>query len=297
MPTRALVLGGGGPVGIAWESGLVAGLAEDGVDLAAADFIVGTSAGSFVGAQLAMGRKPASLAAAQLGAQPAVARPTGGPSRPAPDLMPLMNLMMEAATSDAPPEEIRKKIGAYALEAKTISEEAFIATFGGMLQNLSEDAWPQKNYACTAVNALTGEFVTWGNGSGVGLARAVASSCSVPGIYPPITIKGRRYIDGGMRSATNADLARGYDVAVVVSVTSGQNAVNPEMAERARERLEGELQAIRDGGGRVELIQPDAEALAAFGPNLMDPSRRPLVAEAGLRQGRKEAARLRGFWG
>lgn len=56
--TRALVLGGGGPVGIAWESGLVAGLAEEGIDAGQADLIVGTSAGSAVGAQLAMGRTP-----------------------------------------------------------------------------------------------------------------------------------------------------------------------------------------------------------------------------------------------
>jgi NTE family protein len=285
-------------VGIAWESGLIAGLAQEGVELAAADFIVGTSAGSFVGAQLAMGRKPASLAAAQMSAQPAAVRPPGnGPSQPAPDLMKLMELMAEAATSDAPPEEVRKKIGAYALEAKTISEEQFIATFGGMLQNLAEDAWPQRNYACTAVDAVSGEFVTWGNASRVGLARAVASSCSVPGIYPPITINGSRYIDGGMRSATNADLVKGYDLAVVVSVTTGTNAADPVAAARSKQRLEEELQAIRDGGGKVELIQPDEEALAAFGPNLMDASRRPAIAEAGLKQGHKEAARLKAFWG
>jgi hypothetical protein len=61
MSGRALVLGGGGPVGIAWESGLIAGLAESGIDLSGADFIVGTSAGSVVGAQIAMGRTPAAL--------------------------------------------------------------------------------------------------------------------------------------------------------------------------------------------------------------------------------------------
>ena len=63
MTTKALVLGGGGPVGIAWETGLLAGLAEGGIDLSHADYILGTSAGAFVGAQLAMGRSPAKLVA------------------------------------------------------------------------------------------------------------------------------------------------------------------------------------------------------------------------------------------
>ena len=53
---RALVLSGGGPVGIAWQSGLTVGLAEQGVQLRDADLIVGTSAGSVVGAQIALGR-------------------------------------------------------------------------------------------------------------------------------------------------------------------------------------------------------------------------------------------------
>ena len=87
MGSRALVLGGGGPVGIAWESGLLAGLAKAGIDLGRSDFIVGTSAGSFVGARLAMGAEAATLADAILGetARPEVGSgPTsGGGRRPA----------------------------------------------------------------------------------------------------------------------------------------------------------------------------------------------------------------------
>src|SRR5271154_1068147 len=73
MQTRALVLGGGGPVGIAWESGVLAGMAECGVDLAQADLICGTSAGSFVGAQLALGHTAASLVAPYLTEEPTTA--------------------------------------------------------------------------------------------------------------------------------------------------------------------------------------------------------------------------------
>ncbi|MGE5596274.1 MAG: patatin-like phospholipase family protein [Hyphomicrobiales bacterium] len=297
MTTRALVLGGGGPVGIAWESGLLAGIAEGGVDLGNADFIIGTSAGSFVGAQLAMGHTARELAEALLARgdrPPAQNREPSGEAGPPPDLTFLMTKMMEAQTSDRPPEEIRREIGQWALQAPTMSEDAFIASFGHLLRDLPEDAWPERRYACTAVDAADGSFQLWTNGSGVGLARAVASSCSVPGVYPPITINGRRYIDGGMRSSTNADQAKGYDVVAVVAVTVG--GATPQMAEVSRRRLEAELQVLRDGGSRVELITPSEQSMSAFGPNLMDFRRRQPAAQAGLEQGRGEAARLKEAW-
>lgn len=295
MAGRALVLGGGGPVGIAWESGLVAGLAEGGVEVARADLIIGTSAGSAVGAQLAMGRSPqqmhAAVAADAGNARPGPTRANVGAGGAAPNLLPLMELMQKAQRDDVPAEEVRKEIGAFALAAKTMSEEDFIATFGRMLA--SSESWPAKDYRCTAVDAADGSFVTWSGDSAVPLSRAIASSCSVPGIYPPITINGRRYIDGGMRSPTNADIAVGYDFVLVVAVTAN---VEGPMAEMSRKRLEGELQAIRDGGGEAALISPDEASREAFGLNLMDFTRRAGAAEAGLNQGRAEAAKLRNVW-
>ena len=289
--TRALVLGGGGPVGIAWETGLLAGLAENGVNLADADLIIGTSAGSAVGAQLAMGRQPqqmyAALAADAGNTRPGPTRQNTGEGGAAPNLMPLMELMQKAAAG-GDPVEIRKEIGKFALEAKTMGEEDFIATFGRMLA--SAESWPSRQYMCTAVDALTGEFQTWGNDSNVPLSRAVASSCSVPGIYPPITINGRRYIDGGMRSATNADLVKGYDQVVVVAVTSG--AAQGPMAEAARKRFEAEMETVRESNASVSLIGPDAASVEAFGLNLMDFTRRAGAAEAGLSQGKAEASRI-----
>lgn len=289
--TRALVLGGGGPVGIAWETGLAAGLAEAGINIGEADFIMGTSAGSAVGAQLAMGRSPqqmyAAVAADAGNARPGPTRANTGAGGQAPNLMPLMELMQKSMRGETDPEEIRKEIGAFALAAQTMSEEDFIATFGRMLA--STDGWPTRKYACTAVDAVTGEFRAWDNDSGVPLSRAIASSCSVPGIYPPITINGRRYMDGGMRSATNADLAAGYDHVLVVTVTAGGEG---PMAEAAQKRLEGEFDAIRARGGKVSVISPDEASRRAFGLNLMDFTKRAGAAEAGLAQGRREAAKL-----
>lgn len=290
MGSRALVLGGGGPVGIAWESGLIAGLAEAGIDLSGADFFVGTSAGSVVGAQLAMGRSPAQLAEPFIGKGEPPSSPSESLAAP-PDLSVLIGKIMESYAGVRANEEVCAEIGAWALSMPTMSEEAFLTSFGRTLAGLPENYWPDRKFSCTAVDAVSGVFTEWGNGSGVPLVRAVASSCAVPGIFPPVSISGRRYIDGGMRSATNADLAKGYQVVVVILLSG---TAMPEVFGRPLER---ELKVLRDSGSRVELIRPDAGSIEAFGPNLMDYRRRPAAAEAGIRQGKAGVEGLREHWG
>jgi NTE family protein len=295
--TRALVLGGGGPVGIAWEAGLIAGLAEQGVDLAAADAIVGTSAGSFVGSQLAMGRDIGEMARAIL-AEAERPRPEPPPvdGRPAqataaPYLALLFQKMQEAASGRRDAKEVRREIGAFALAAQTVDEAAFIRGFGRQLSEAQAESWPERTFAATAVDAETGEFVVWNAESKVGLAKAVASSCSVPGVFPPITINGRRYIDGGMRSATNADLAKGHDSVVVLALRiAAMNAGGPT-------QLDKEVAALTDAGARVEVVYPDEASQTAFGVNLMDARVRPAACSAGLAQGRTLAATLKAAWG
>jgi len=290
MGNRALVLGGGGPVGIAWESGLIAGLAEAGIDLSAADFFVGTSAGSVVGAQLAMGRSPAAMADSFVGKGELPASPSESLAAP-PDLSVLVTKIMESYAGVRPVEEVCAEIGAWALSAPTMSEEAFLASFGRTLGGLPENYWPERKFSCTAVDVESGVFTEWGNESGTPLVRAVASSCAVPGIFPPVSISGRKYMDGGMRSGTNADLAKGYEIVVVISLNS---AALPEVFRRPLDR---ELQTLRDGGSRVELIRPDAGSLEAFGPNLMDYRKRPAAAQSGMRQGKGGIEGLRELWG
>ena len=294
--TRALVLGGGGPVGIAWESGLIAGMAQAGVDLGKADFIVGTSAGSFVGARLAMGAEAAKIAdpiLAEAERAASAPRAEGRERRPA-DLTFLMQKMAEAQGSLRNPVEVRAEIGEWALAAETMSEDDFIASFGRSFASLPEGYWPERGYACTAVDAETGAFQLWTKDSGVGVTRAVASSCSVPGVYPPVTIAGRRYIDGGMRSGTNADVATGHELVVLVVVRLAA-AAGPA-AERIAARLDDEVRTLRDGGAEVLVIGPDEASQAAFGPNLMDFRRRPDAVRAGLAQGAEAAQRLREVW-
>jgi NTE family protein len=299
--TRALVLGGGGPVGIAWESGLVAGLAQAGVDLGAADFTMGTSAGSFVGARLALGADRKTFADPILADAISFSqgggeerRPAGGGGGAPPELSKLMTLMGEAQGGVRNPAEVRAEIGAFALAAPTMDEDAFIASFGRSFSTLPVDAWPERGFACTAVDAETGGFQLWTGESGVGVVRAVASSCSVPGVYPPVTLNGRRYIDGGMRSATNADMASGHELVVVIALRLG--AASSPMGAAMAKRFNEEIESLKDGGATVVTITPDEASIAAFGPNLMDFRRRPDAAKAGVAQGLAYAKDLQPYW-
>lgn len=287
MTKRALVLGGGGSVGIAWETGLAAGLADEGIDLRHADKIVGTSAGSFVGAELASGRSPTDMRTRLIeGARARAGQSSSGASAlPVPDLTKLMDFMARTPKSEAEALQLRAEIGAYALEAQTVPEEVCISFFA----SVADVPWPA-SYSCTAVDARDGRFVVLDQSHKIDLARGVASSCSVPGLFPPITINGRRYIDGGMRSATNFDLAEGYERVIAVAV------IPPGAAAFMAARIDPELAQLRRSGSHVELITPDAASLDVFGPNLMDASRQAVALEAGVKQGRAEAVRIRQVW-
>lgn len=278
MARYALVLGGGGVTGIAWETGLLHGLREQGVDLTDADLIVGTSAGSVVGAQLATGLAPSTLYARQTTPpDPTVER------APAIDLSALLRVFADQPPMTGPlPPEVCARIGQMALAAPTEPEESRLAAIGA---RLPVQEWSERKLLITSIDAADGRFVAWDNHSGVPLLLAVASSCAVPMIYPPITIKGRRYIDGGIRSGTNADLASGYPLVIVIAPMAGTPATQAV--------LDAEAAGLRAGGSRVEMIWPDDTARTAIGLNPLDPARRVASAEAGHAQANALVGQLR----
>ncbi len=207
--TTALVLGGGGVAGIAWEFGVLAELARGGVDLTGADLVVGTSAGSVVGALVTAGTPLEELCARQEG-------PTGTSGELAieADMGELFERYLEVFEGDPAPQAVRARIGAMALATPTVDEADRRAVIEARLD--SHD-WPDRELVVTAVDAVTGEFVPFDRRSGVELVAAVGASCAVPGIWPPVTIDGRRFIDGGIRTTANVDLAAGHDVVVVLA--------------------------------------------------------------------------------
>jgi NTE family protein len=180
------------------------------------------------------------------------------------------------------PADARRRVGRVALAAETITEQAHIALMSTLI---TAREWPDRELLITAVDIETGELKVWDRAGVAPLPTAVASSCALPGLFPPITINGRQYMDGGIGSGTNADVATGADVLVVVE---------PLAHLFPREPLERELAAT--GAGTVVTIHPDHAALDAFGPNMSDWTVRQPAWQAGLRQAATAAERVRAAW-
>jgi NTE family protein len=274
---KALVLAGGGVTGIAWETGVLLGLRDAGVDLVAdADLVVGTSAGSTVAAQVLSGTDLAELDAVQQGDEHQEITPEL-------DFGLLATIFSELAGGRLPDQEARARIGALALTAETVDEATRRAVIEARLP--SHD-WPARRLLVTAVDALTGELAVFDAASGVSLVDAVAASCAVPGVWPPVSIGERRYVDGGVRSTANADLAAGHDVVVVLAPLSGP----------AASTLDPEVAALRSGGATVVVVATDPDAAEAMGLNPLDPDLRRPSAEHGRRQGLAAAEAVGGSW-
>ncbi len=277
MP-KALVLGGGGVAGIAWELGVLDALAIAGVDLTTADRIVGTSAGSAVGAQLCTGESLESLCARQL-----------VPAEQSAELQVESSLdsLIEqfAACFDGAPDalEVRRRLGAVALGAPTVEEAARIAVIES---RLSSHEWSERELLVTAVDAFTGEFRVFDKNSGVPLVSAITASCAVPGIWPPVTIGDTRFMDGGVNSGSNADLAEGCEIVVIIAPFAGGFGPTAEV----------EAEALRSTGAIVEVIAADVGATEAFGTNVLDPATRAPSLREGRRQGALEAQRIAKVW-
>jgi len=275
---RALVLAGGGLAGIAWETGVLRGIAD--ADPAVADALVGsdvlagTSAGSAVAAQIGSGASLDELFDRQLRAE-------SGEIHPGTSIDSVAELFLSALLlADATKEQKLQHIGAIAAGVQTLPEALrrdVIAT------RLPSPHWPERDLRITAIDVETGELVVFTRDSGVELVDAVAASCAVPGAWPPVTIGARRYMDGGGGSSVNMS-AVGDCRSAVVLVPAAENAPTPwEMGPAA------EIAAFP---GVAAAVFADAAALAAFGPDPLEPACRASSARAGRAQGRRVAARV-----
>src|SRR6204780_3692222 len=293
----ALVLGGGGSAGHAWTIGVIAGLAEAGIDMTeAADLVIGTSSGATAAAQVRSGIQPAELLASVL--LPPV--PPVGQNRPPPPGPPMttvferMRAIGAAAISAA---DLQRAMGAFGLESDSTFDPAAAEQRRAMVADrLPRQQWPDRPMIVAAVNAHTGELAAFDRDSGVDLVDAVTAGTALPGMVPTHSINGTRYINGGVRSAENADLASGYANVVVLSPFGGRSGTLPagqfEGIRRSPEwgtDLAGQVEALRKQGSRVVAITPDADSRAAMGTNQMDPAPRIPAARAGFAQGKQEA--------
>jgi NTE family protein len=288
---RALVLAGGGAAGNAWELGLIAALAAGGVDLTAADLVVGTSAGSTVAAQVTSGTAPQDLCAAVLAEvpppRPDGAAPGRGPSFSGASYLEWSDAIIASSTD---PSDMRRRLGAAALELDASGEAGRTRWREVVASRLPSHDWPQQDVLLTAFDARTGEPVVFDRHSGVELVDAVAASTSG---MRPYRIGERRYLNGGYRRSENADLAAGYGLVLVLSPFGGRSRMPPEWGMS----LATQVDELRAAGSLVETVFPDAGAGDVFDANALDPSTRGPAARGGLAQGRALAARLAELWG
>jgi NTE family protein len=278
-----LVLAGGGLAGIGWETGILRGIADEAPETAKAlldlDVLVGTSAGSTVAAQLASGLALDVLFDRQTAASSTELNPDVGIDE-------ITALFVTAMlTPNTTTAEKLQKIGSVALSTQTVTEAV---RRNVIAQRLPSHDWPDRVLRISAIDTATGELVMFDRSSGVGLIDAVAASCAVPAVWPPVTIEGRRYMDGGVGSSVNLALANDCDIAVVL-VPSGRSAPSPFGGGAAEE-----VDAL---GGSAFGVYADDESIAAFGPNPLDPACRKPSALAGREQGRRIAAAVTDFLG
>ncbi|MEO8527813.1 MAG: patatin-like phospholipase family protein [Pseudolysinimonas sp.] len=273
---RAVVLGGGGVTGVAWETGLLLGLERHGILLRTADLFVGTSAGSVVAAQIAGPTSLADLYRAQ----------TEGFAQEMPAKLGLPGILSLVVALRGTRDEraALAKVGARALRATTPSETARRAVIE---QRLPVHSWPAAALKLTAVDAVSGEFTVFDSSSGVSLVDAVGASCAVPMVFPPVTIGDRRYFDGGIRSVANVDLAAGCDRVIVIAPQT--TALRPGRDPAS--------QLVALGPAASTLVAPDRAASDAMGHNSLDPEMRSASAAAGLAQADRVADRVAAAWG
>lgn len=280
---RLAVFGGGGVAGIAWATGVAAGLGRAGLDWSHAQGFIGTSAGAVVGAQLAFGVPVERLLAGQL--EPPVSSAEQAKPYSQADADARNRVLVDKVGGDL--VAARKRIGAFALRSQTAAPEVRRAIVAA---RLPATAWPERWLGVTAVDAETGEYRLFDRDSGVELTDAVAASCAVPGAWPVVRIAGRAYMDGGIRSMTNADLAQSA-AHVLVIAPLGFGEGNPVSGH-----LRAEVRRLEEAGSRVDVIVPDGASLEALGDNVLDPARRAPCARAGLRQASAPAAALAAAW-
>lgn len=279
--TRALVLGGGGVAGIAWELGVLTALQEAGVDLDAADLVVGTSAGSVVGTFVRSGGVQQAYDQQHAPVPTTYEEPV---AIDAEDFQARLGAALEGATSE---QDARARLGRAAQRVTSgQTDDERVATFA---ETLPSSEWPAKPLALTTIDATDGTFRVLTAADGIPLPRAVASSCSVPLVWSPVTLEGRPYIDGGLRSATNSDIAAGYERVLVI-------ACGPEGPSPLGPWLDVAVEGLRAAGSSVEVVVADSTAQQAFGSNSLSLSTQGPSAEAGHAQGSALAEGIAAFW-
>jgi NTE family protein len=314
-----LVLGAGGVLGASWLIGAVEALeAETGWRAADAEHIVGTSAGSVVGALAASGIPSEYMSAYAAGRTLEGFAEAESRADALSDRLIGSEYRLQRALPPIGPGSWRLALNTVlhlrSLTPTTILAgwlpRGFISTapIKGLVENFVSDSWPDHpGYWAVAADYRSGKRVAFGRDDApeASVAEAVAASCAIPGFYHPVEIGGRRYVDGGICSTSNLDLLCGADLDLVIclnpmSSVAPMAAGSPAdrfaalMRTAAGRRLGHEARKVRADGAEVLILQPGRDDCALMGLNLMSGARRVQVMEQARKSVARELRRLRG---
>jgi NTE family protein len=266
------VLGGGGVAGIAWEVGILAGLAEAGVAVRQDAVLIGTSAGAVVCAQVASGAPLPELYERQRAGVPYEHSTELGLS----DLLRLARAQMFARS----PEQAARRIGRLALASDAGPPDRLHRVVEA---RLPDHDWKDVDLRIVVVDAESGVARVITRKDGVSLVDAVTASCAVPLASPPVTIDGHRYMDGGMRSTLNLDLAPGTGPVIALAPSTAAIGLWARIPKQ---------RAALGKDRRVELVLRDAASKRVQGRSVMNKAIVPALVAAAREQGRREAPRV-----
>ncbi len=274
MSRRGLVLGGGGITGISWELGFLLSIMDSGLGVRNATSVMGTSAGSVVGTLL-LTKETEDLRErlARMGDQEITSKLAKG------------SLVRSLPALALPRAQKTKRavIGTHATRAQPTGGQQRMEA---IRRRIEVEDWPEQDLRITAVNAETGELSIFTKDSGVDIAHAVAASCAVPFVWPPVSIDDTLYIDGGVRSPTNVDKMTDFNALLVLAPI--------EMSYPARRSAR--KQVARAGATRTLVVTPDEASRKAIGHKVLDPARAGAAGRAGLAQGERYAERVTRVW-
>ncbi|MDQ6822028.1 MAG: patatin-like phospholipase family protein [Actinomycetota bacterium] len=291
-----LVLGGGGVLGEAWMMGVLAGI-EDGsqLDLCKCGHFVGTSAGAIVAAHLHAGESPRRPESVPDRDQPASAEPAEGLAAAGFSAAKRMGAVAWSAAAAFAPLALGVAAPGGAIARAAMLRR--LPTPRQSLDGLGRHVWRSGGsfdgrLRVVAVDRRTGRRVVFGSPGAphAGVAEAVTASCTVPWLFAPVQIGGREYVDGGVWSPTNLDVApagRGARVLCLAPTASivGSQRLIALFRNVTRVAASVEALALRRCGANVRTVAPNRESAVAMGSNLMDTEPREGVLAAAYRQG------------
>lgn len=276
---HALVLGGGGSLAIGWQLGYIAALDKAGIDVRHSDLVIGTSGGAQVATGITSNKSWEDIFEEQIA-------PKSNETPPSQDMSDMFARYANIEKESNTPKEWIENYSEYALEDNKFDESEHIKR---LKHRIKMENWP-KNLMITAVNAQLAERVAFTSESEVDLYRAMASSGSLPGVWPTTTVNGQKHFDGGCHSMENADLAK--DAKKVLILSTNLPISTPY-------KLDDAIKELEDNGAEVKLITPSQDIfdkLNELGGNTVDPSIRPALAKLGEEQGRKDIEMIKQFW-